>query len=222
MPNKKLVIFDFCGTLISFQTADRYVKFCVERLQDNKTVQCRHKLIRLMNTLRIFKICDHICKVNNWRKRMILWQLKGVDYNTCDKLAEAYFEEELLPNTVQPAVEKLQEHLVAGERVCILSGGYDIYIKYFAQHFGVHEVISSKIAFRDGICLGMMEGKDCMRENKLNYVRPLMQGLKTICYTDSRSDLPLLELADEPIVVSEKCPQEWATERNYQQIIWNC
>lgn len=222
MPDKKLVIFDFCGTLISFQTADRYVQFCVKQMPDYKGVQCRHKLVQMMDTLRIFKIYNHICKVTNWRKRMILWQLEGVPYKVCDRLAKKYFEEELLPNVVPPIVEKLKEHLASGDRVCILSGGYDVYIKYFAQYYGVKEILSSKIVFRDGKCLGKMAGKDCMRENKLEYIRPYLNGAKTICYTDSKSDMPLLELVDEPIVVSKVGPQEWATEHNYKQIIWNC
>ncbi len=222
MPDKRLVIFDFCGTLISFQTADRYVQFCVERLQDSNAVQCRHKLIKLMDTLRIFKIYNYIRKANNWRKRMILWQLKGVSYKVCDRLAEEYFREELLPNVVQPIIEKLKEHLANGDRVCILSGGYDVYIKYFAQYFGVSEILSSKIAFLNDRCLGKMDGKDCMRANKLEYIRPLMHNVKTICYTDSKSDLPLLELVDEPIVVSKLFPQNWAAESKYEQIIWNC
>lgn len=222
MPNKKLVIFDFCGTLISFQTADRYVKFCVERLQDNKTVQCRHRLVQLMDKLRVFKIYNHIRPENNWRKRMILRQLKGVSYETCDQLAKKYFDEELLPNVVQPLVEKLKEHLANGDRVCILSGGYDVYIKYFAQYFGIKETISSKIAFRDGRCLGRMDGKDCMRENKLEYIRPYFNGASTICYTDSKSDMPLLELVEKPIVVSKDKAQLWATQLNYKQIVWNC
>ena len=221
MPDKKLVIFDFCGTLISFQTADRYVQFCIKRLQNNKVVQCRRRLLHLMETLRIFKIYYHIQPGNNWRKRMILWQLKGMPYKTCDQLAKKYFEEELLPNVVEPLVEKLKAHLANGDRVCILSGGYDVYIKYFAEYFGIKEVISSKIAFREGKCMGRMDGKDCMRENKLEYIRPFLKGNKTICYTDSQSDLSLLGLVDEPIVVSKNCPQKWATERNYQQIIWN-
>lgn len=221
MPNNKLVIFDFCGTLISFQTADRYVQFCVKRLQSNKVVQYRHRLVQMMDKLRIFKIYNHICKANNWRKRMILWQLKGVSYEVCDRLAKEYFEEELLPNVVQPIVEKLKGHLKNGDRVYILSGGYDVYIKYFAQHFGVQETISSKIAFRDGLCTGKMDGKDCMRENKLEYIRPFLNGAETFCYTDSKSDLPLLELVDEPIVVSHQTSQQWAEYRNYKQIIWN-
>lgn len=221
MPDKKLVIFDFCGTSISFQTADRYVQFCVKRLQDNRIVQWRHLVIRMMDKLRIFKIYYHIQPGNNWRKRMILWQLKGVSYEACDQLAKAYFEEELLPNVVPPIVEKLKGHLANEDRVCILSGGYDIYIKYFAQYFGIKETISSKIAFRDGRCSGKMEGKDCMRENKLDYIRPLLDGADTICYTDSKSDLPLLELVDEPIVVSHQISQQWAENRNYKQIIWN-
>ena len=221
MPEKRLVIFDFCGTLISFQTADRYVGFCIKRLQKNKTVQRRHRLIRLMDKLRIFKIYNRIYPANNWRKRMILWQLKGVAYQQCDQLAHEYFEEELLPNIVVPVVEKLKEHLGKKDRVVILSGGYDIYIRHFAAHFGVQEMISSKIAFADNMCLGKMEGKDCMRANKVEYLRPLLKGATTICYTDSISDLPILELVDQPIVVSKQIAQTWANERNYQQIIWN-
>ena len=221
MPDKKLVIFDFCGTLIRFQTADRYVQFCVKRLQDNKVVQCRHKLVQLMDTFRIFKIYNHICKVNNWRKRMILWQLKGVSYEVCDQMAKKYFEEELLPNVVQPIVEKLKWHLANGDSVCILSGGYDVYIKYFAEYYGVKEILSSKVAFCKGKCLGKMEGKDCMRENKLAYIRPYLNGKRTIFYTDSKSDLPLLKMVDEAIVVSHDASQQWAETCNYNQIIWN-
>ena len=221
MPDKKLVIFDFCGTLISFQTADRYVQFCVERLKENRAVQRRYKWIKLLDRMRVFKICYHIHPGNNWRKRMILWQLKGVPYETCDQFAKAYFEEELLPNVVQPLVELLKNHIDANDKVCILSGGYDIYIKYFAQYFCVKEILSSKIAFRDGKCLGKMDGKDCMRENKLDYIRPYTEGTNTICYTDSKSDLPLLELVDEPVVVSHGSSQKWAENRNYKQIIWN-
>ena len=221
MPNKKLAIFDFCGTLISFQTADRYVQFCVERLQDNKVVRCRRRVLQIMDALRIFKIYNHICPGNNWRKRVILWQIKGVSYTECDLLAKRYCEEELLPNVVQPIVVKLKEHLTNGDRVCILSGGYDVYVKYFAQHYGVKETICSKIAFLDDKCLGKIEGKDCMRESKLGYIGPLMHDVKTICYTDSESDLPLLGIVDEPIVVSHLHSQIWAENRKYKQIIWN-
>ena len=152
---------------------------------------------------------------------MVLWQLKGVPYDKCDALAKAYFEEELLPNIVPPLVELLKKHIDAKDRVCILSGGYDIYIKYFAQYFGVKEIICSKIAFENDICSGKMEGLDCMRENKLSYIKPLMVGASIICYTDSQSDLPLLKLVNEPIVVSRIIPQQWATQQNFKQIIWN-
>ena len=113
------------------------------------------------------------------------------------------------------------EYNRAHEKVCILSGGYDIYIKYFAQYFGIEDAISSKIAFQDGVCLGKMDGKDCMRENKVEYIRPYLESEYTICYTDSQSDLPLLQLVDEPVVVSHDSSQHWAENHKYKQIIWN-
>lgn len=219
MSEQRIIIFDFCGTLIRFQTADRYVNFCVERLKENRTIQCRHRLVQCMDILRIFKIYNRIKTVNNWRKRMILWQLKGVRYETCDRLAQIYFEKELMPNIYKPVVDKLKEYVDSGENVYILSGGYNIYIKYFARYYGVKNIICSKIAFKENVCTGQMEGKDCMRENKVDYIRPFLGELPMVCYTDSISDLPLLEIASEPIVVSNSALQDWATKRNYKQIV---
>ena len=158
---------------------------------------------------------------NNFRKRMILWQLKGLSYYLCDQMAKQYFETELLPAVVSPLIEKLQEHLAQNDRVIILSGGYDIYIRYFAEYFGIKETISSKIAFEDNVCLGKMDGKDCMRSNKVSAMQSQMSGVTSYCYTDSMSDLPILEIVDNPIVVSKQTPQKWASQRNYKQIIWN-
>lgn len=220
MSNKKFVIFDFCGTLIKFQTADNYVNYCVERL-NYKSVNARHVLLRIMDVLRVFKVCNRINKKKNWRKMVVLWQLRGVKYEELDRLAEDYLKEKLLPNVVLPLIDRLREHIAHGERVCILSGGYDIYISKFAQYFGIEEVIASKIAFKNEICLGRLEGLDCMGENKLTYIRSIVSNFYTICYTDSISDLPLLKAIDKPIVVSSIKPQEWAKQYLYEQIIWN-
>ena len=223
MHKSNLVIFDFCGTLIEFQTADRYVQFCVRQLPSNRLVQCRHRLIMLMDALRIFKIYNRLKPSNNWRKRVVLWQLKGLSRSLCDQLAREYFEQELRPGIVKPLADKLQEHLANKDRVCILSGGYDIYIRYVAELYGIKEIISSKIAFSNDVCLGKMEGPDCMRENKIAYFNqlPRKKSERVIFYTDSPSDLPLLALVDEPIVVSKHKPQQWAKERNYNQLVWN-
>ncbi|MBO5619571.1 MAG: HAD-IB family hydrolase [Paludibacteraceae bacterium] len=222
MSEHRLVIFDFCGTLIRFQTADRYVSFCLRNAPQSKSTRLRQFLVRTMEKLKLFKIYNRINKANNWHKRMILWQLKGLDYSTCDQLAQKYFEQELLPNEIAPAVQQMQAHITDGDRVCLLSGGYDIYIRHFAAHYGIQEYVSSRIEFQNGLCTGKMQGLDCMRGNKLVFFRELRKkGEHTIFYTDSISDIPLLEIVDEQIIVSHAAPQKWAEQRNYKQILWN-
>ena len=152
---------------------------------------------------------------------MILWQLKGIPFSRCDDLAHLYFEQELLPNIVQPLLKIMQQHINNNDRVCILSGGYDIYIRLFVQHFGVKEFISSKIDFRNGYCTGKMQGEDCMGRNKITCYQQLKKEASyTVFYSDSPSDLPLLELVDEPVVVSKDYAREWVAARNFKQIIW--
>jgi len=152
---------------------------------------------------------------------MILKQLQGATKQQCDTWARDYFLQELLPNIVTPAVEKLKMHLVKNERVCILSGGYGIYIKYFAEYFGVKEIYCSEIDFNNGVCTGKMDGMDCMKQNKVTRFSQIQtENSKVFFYTDSPSDIPLLEIVDQPIVFSKNAPQKWATQRNYKQIVW--
>ena len=146
MQANKLVIFDFCGTLISFQTADRYVDYCL-RCHPLPSARWQRCLLRLLEKTKVFALLAHIKPGNNWHKRMVLRQLKGYGQSLCEQLAADYLHDELLPNVVQPVLEIMKQHLADGDNVCILSGGYDIYLRCFADCFRVPLAVGSAIRF---------------------------------------------------------------------------
>ncbi|MCM1150506.1 MAG: HAD-IB family hydrolase [Alistipes sp.] len=220
----KLVFFDFCETLISFQTADRYVDFCRERLRKTRMrlLQC---VVSILTRLQLFWFLDRLLPGNTMRKRMILSQLKGLSYAELDRLAKAYYEQCLKPSIIPMMVMRLQKHVEAGDSVWIVSGGYDIYIKYFVEAFGLAGYISTEIAFSDSkICSGTICGVDCMYENKVVLLRSRMAEAlseqESVAYSDSRSDLPLLLMATEGYVVSKGHSQEWNKNYNLKELIW--
>lgn len=218
----KVVLFDFCGTLIRFQTADRYVRFCLDHMSSVRS-RWRCLLLNCMDKIKFFKLINRLMPVNNLRKRMVLWQIEGMPLEYLDRMAELYLTEELLPNMVQPVVKLMQQHISDGDAVWIVSGGYDIYISKFAKHFGVPHVMATRIGFRNAICTGKMDGPDCMRENKCFYWA--QSGVKddadVTFYTDSVSDLPLLKKVRHGVIVSHGKSQLWAKENNYKEIIWS-
>lgn len=218
----KIALFDFCETLVSFQTADKYVLFVQSESEvSNKMLKktydfCRrHQLMRLPRKLFPKSAID---------KRLILLQMRGRTKLEMEKLAERYYAEEIRPALVPEVMNALKEKQDAGFKIFLVSGGYDIYLKLFAREFNIDGIISSKIEFKNGICTGKMFGPDCMSFNKINYI------LGTIAdndfsgwyaYSDSISDLPMLNLVGNPVVVSRNKPQEWAENENFSQIIWN-
>lgn len=220
----KLVFFDFCETLIKFQTADKYIDFCRKRLHSRR--------MNLLQTITIvltksycFRIIDRLLPNNTIRKRLVLSQLKGIEYTILNDLAKEYYEQCLKPAIIPKILNRLLIHLQSQDNIWIVSGGYDIYIKYFVEEYSLAGYISTNIAFTEkGICLGRFTGLDCMRQNKVYLIEKklslFLNNMDTVAYSDSISDLPLLLMTKEGFVVSKKETQKWAMENNLKEIVW--
>ena len=223
MQNNNLVLFDFCETLIKFQTADRYIKFCRNHLH-SKRLFLWHYLTCALLKVRFFQGIKIIKKHNNLQKRLVLWQLKGLDRTTCEDLAKKYFEEMLLPNTISETIRLLKKHQEQGDCIWIISGGYDLYIRYFVEHFNIDGFISSKIGFNSNKCSGKIEGLDCMSDNKILLLEhqfgQALQDKNIYFYTDSSSDLPLLQYVNHPYIISKHSHQQWIDKFKFKEIIW--
>lgn len=220
----KLVFFDFCETLIKFQTADKYVDFCRSRLHTRR-MNILQTITIVLTKSYCFRIINRFLPNNTIRKRMVLSQLKGVEYTILDNLAKEYYEQCLRPAIIPEMLNRLLAHLQSQDNVWIISGGYDIYIKYFVEEYSLAGYISTNIAFtKKGICLGCFAGLDCMRKNKVHLIekklRFFLNDMDTVAYSDSASDLPLLLMAKEGFVVSKKETQKWAMKNNLKEIVW--
>lgn len=225
MKNNELILFDFCETLIKFQTADRYVHFC-RRCLGKKRMLFFHFFIRCLEKLNFFKLYDKIFRDSNLHKRLVLFQLKGVEKKECEELAKKYFEEELLPNVIPETIQMLKRHQENNNPVWLISGGYDLYIKYFADYFHVDEYICSHIQFNEkSVCTGKMNGLDCMGTNKLLLLETFLKERYDVSsitfYSDSSSDLPLLLRAQTAVVVSKIKHQSWIDQYQLKEIIWS-
>ena len=206
--NKRaLYLFDFCDTLVSFQTANSYVQY----VKKKKDIQCRVMdfivfIVKKIKLNRIIKIFLH----NNMSldKFILLYELKGISYEEMDLLAKEFYEKRIKKCLNKQIIDELLFAKSLGCTIGIISGGYDIYIKYFAKEFDIPIVISSELNFFNGFFSGKLKNKDCMGEEK---VKKLLMFFNTrrlhnlftrvVGYSDSDSDLPFLSLCDEKYVV---------------------
>ena len=218
----KVALFDFCETLANFQTADAYVDYVRRRLNDKR--MCR--LERMQNYLRKIKIIQILDILTKYRysinKRIKLWQLRGHQTSELEEMARGYYKEMISPNLIPDMVEKMLELKSKNYSVMLVSGGYDIYLRYFVDEYELNGVISTKIGFKNNVCTGRFDGYDCLRDGKtklLNKFFPTKPNY-SCAFSDSISDIPFLKWANDGYVVSRNKHQVWSTNNGLKEIIW--
>ena len=73
--SEKWALFDFCETLVNFQTADAFVDY-VRMTTKSKRMMMLSFLIRIMNKIKVFTLIDKLVGNQLYLlKRCVLWQL---------------------------------------------------------------------------------------------------------------------------------------------------
>lgn len=220
---EKIAIFDFCETLANFQTADAYVEYVREVTHCSN--MCRKEMFRLfLRKTRILAILSVLFKRSSLNKRFILWQLRGINKDCLEVFAKEYYDKRIRPNIISSVLSELYRLREQGWRIVIASGGYEIYLKYFCQEHGIplKDLIAVKIAFSENKCLGIFDGGDRLWD-KIYYLESKFNRDKIQCvaYSDSITDLPLLQWANDGIVVRRKDKVSWCNKYNLKEIVWS-
>ena len=223
---KKIAFFDFCETIVSIQSADLFIDYVRSQISGKK-----------MNSLEIFRrylVKFHFFKFLNLftkksiliHKKLKLLQLKGKKEAIIDELAYKYYQDLIKPKLNNQITDEIMNKKKLGYRIIIISGGYSIYIKYFAKEYGIDDIISTEIKMKNNICKGSICGIDCMNENKIKKIISHIKNInsydlkKSYAYSDSITDLPLLKFVGNGVVVNN-VHQKWALKNKFEEIILN-
>ena len=218
-----LIVFDFCETLVHFQTADRFVDFIIEKEKYRK-YRWIGFLARLLYRLRIIILVNKLLPKFNPMKRLKLMQLRGITETRMNVLATEFYQTEINSNMISPLYELLLKHREQNDYIIIISGGYAPYIKLFTEEHKLNEYFATEIEVANQKLTGFFSGKDCLYDQKVVLLNQFLkenniQYTSSIAYSDSSSDLPLLQWADEGVVISKNKSQAWASQYGFQEII---
>jgi len=134
---------------------------------------------------------------------------------------EGWFRDYVLPE-VQPAGrEAVRRHLEQGDVVGIATGATIYAARPLARELGINLVICTELEVdAQGLFTGRVIDPLCYREGKLERTRRAAERLgfsleESIFYSDSITDVPLLEAVKEPVIVNpDKRLRKVAKERN--------
>ena len=216
---KVLALFDFCETLVDFQSAERYLQL-VAKYRDNikRSRGIRYRIyMKLRN-----KIEKRLKRMlpKSWRKSFIKSRvdfeiLRDLEVIEAERIAQEFFETELLSHLNNHVIERIRYHQKLGHTIVIVSGGFEIYIRIFANHFNIPYVVAVSLEKCDGILSGNMDGIHTMEHRKLYKLKQTINlsnyNLKeSYAYSDCPSDIPLLSLVGNSVVVECGKDIEWA------------
>jgi HAD superfamily hydrolase (TIGR01490 family) len=120
--------------------------------------------------------------------------------------ARYWFHAMVLDHLSPIGVAKIREHQQQGQIVIVISASTQFAVQPVAEHLGL-DFLCSRLVVENDRVTGDIVAPPCYGAGKVTWARQLAEqhGLsikRSYFYTDSLSDLPLLEIVDHPIAVN--------------------
>jgi HAD superfamily hydrolase (TIGR01490 family) len=119
----------------------------------------------------------------------------------------SWVEEEVLPLLLPAALRQIEQHRDQGHLLAILSSSPTYVTRPIAETLGLDETISTQLEVADGQFTGKLLGPACFGAGKVHWAEKI--GLSreldlqaSWFYTDSYSDLPMLERVGHQVIVN--------------------
>lgn len=191
--------FDVDKTILAENSAALYLRALYERGE----VDLRTVLSSLGSYVQ-YKV--NLLNIDRFTERTVQ-RFTGQSEDVLRKEAEAWFGEFVLPVVYPEARRLVERHQERGDVVALVSGATKYVVDPLAEHLGVHHSLHTRMEVREGCFTGRVVQPVCVGEGKIYWLQQLIEReaidlARSWFYTDSMSDLPLLELVGHPVAVN--------------------
>ncbi|MBI2889950.1 MAG: HAD-IB family hydrolase [Nitrospirae bacterium] len=159
-------------------------------------------------------------------KKMIEYGLEifhGMRASEVVDLIDECFERHMKPRIFVEAKEIIEQHRLKGHLVVFNTASLRYMVERFQEFFGVHYALCSSIVLHDGFITGHV-GQICYGAEKAKLAREFalerhVDLSQSYFYTDSLSDLPLMEEVGYPKVVNPQVLMRREAEKRGWEIL---
>ena len=150
----------------------------------------------------------------------------GKPVQPVEALCRELAEQVVIPTLFEEARSAIRQHQEKGECVALLSASSLHMIEPIAEALGVEFALGTRVHIRDGMYTGSYDHPVCYGTGKIHWAQEFCdsQGLAledSAFYTDSITDLPLLERVSEPIAVNpDPRLRRWANRSGARICDW--
>ena len=189
--SKKIVFFDFDGTITTDDSLLKFIRFVVG---DRRFLL---GLVVLSPMLVLYKLK----LIPNYKAKqyMLSWFFKGMSKDDFLKVANEYSLVHIDKILRPKAIEKINWHKNQGHKVVVVSASIEFWLRPWCEKNGL-ELIATKLEIKDDIVTGKLLSKNCYGVEKVNRIKEIynLKDFEYIySYGDSSGDKQMLELAHE-------------------------
>jgi HAD superfamily hydrolase (TIGR01490 family) len=154
-------------------------------------------------------------------KDALLALTRGWDQAEVEQLVREVVIVEIDPFVYEEALDLMDLHRSEGRSVFIVSSSPEEVVRPLAEHFGANGVLATRAQIEDGKYTGELDFY-CFGEGKAEAMRALADSVgidleRSYAYSDSATDLPMLEAVGNPVAVNpSRNLRREAEARNWQ------
>lgn len=140
-----------------------------------------------------------------WMERAVR-NLEGMKAAYFQDRCERLYRDVMSPHLLPGAVEQVAWHKARGHQVVLVTASLHTVVEPLAAVLGADDVVANRVCVQDGILTGELVSPLCYGPGKLPLARTWADAHQAeLCdcwfYTDSSSDLALLEAVGHPVAV---------------------
>ncbi|MDB4981473.1 MAG: Phosphoserine phosphatase [Myxococcales bacterium] len=134
-------------------------------------------------------------------------QMRGKSESEFAERCKRWVEDDVLPLVTPGALRQLERHRSEGHVLAVLSSSPTYVTRPLAQTLGIDEVLSTTFEVDDGAFTGRLVGPACVGPGKIHWAESLrdrhdIDFAQSWFYTDSYTDVPMLERVGNAVVVN--------------------
>lgn len=133
--------------------------------------------------------------------------LTGIEEAPFIRLCDEFTTERMLPHVSPDALAAVEKHRAAGHTLAILTSATPYVARPVGRYLDIPTVLCTRLGVKDGVLDGTHVKPVCYGAGKVHWAERFAaeNGIdlqRSYFYTDSYSDLPMLERVGEPRVVN--------------------
>jgi HAD superfamily hydrolase (TIGR01490 family) len=134
-------------------------------------------------------------------------KLAGIQKSDLERVSAACFEKRIKPNIFLGAKYIIEDLLKNGEKVIFATSSFDFIIKPLEQYFGIEGSLACQFEYSEGKTTGNLVGYSFFGPKKKTAAQAWLEKnaidpQNVSFYSDSYTDLPLLEYCGTPVAVN--------------------